>query len=135
MNEIGTYAPSTNSLAFDSSAFLAHDNQGMNVTHGADPANTAPDVPKDQGSAAWLSTILDVIIDPTGEKKKTNPTVSKDAAKTLIWSVLLVVIGLMLLSRGFGLIGEEGAGLVVDISNPTKYPGIGHAIRGLKGKK
>jgi len=56
--------------------------------------------------------------------------------KRIMYGAIFVVIGLFVVSRGFGLLGEEGSGVIVDMENPAKYPGIGHAIQHLKkGKK
>lgn len=55
--------------------------------------------------------------------------------KTLLYPALFVVIGLLVISRGFGMIGEEGTDVLVNLENPQKFPGVGHAIQGIKNRK
>jgi hypothetical protein len=52
--------------------------------------------------------------------------------KPFAYGAIVVVIGLFVVSRGFGLLGEEGSGVIVDMANPVKYPGIGHAVQHFK---
>lgn len=70
------------------------------------------------------------------QEQKTNQTVATSTLYKVAISVLFVVIGLFVLSRGFGLLGEEGSDVIVNLGDPAKFPGIGHAIQGVKkGKK
>jgi hypothetical protein len=134
------YAPTVNPVALLSSPFMTPDGT---VNHGSDPPPAIT-----PGAFNFLKTSLDVITNPTGEKK--TDTVEQNKASVLgslgkilndffskdfLWSVVLVVIGLMLLSRGFGLLGEEGESVIVNLANPDKFPGVGHAIQGLRRKK
>jgi hypothetical protein len=134
------YAPYVNPVALDSMPLVTSDGA---VTHGSDPAAGAPNPPP-QGSTVsvsnWVGNILDSVplLGPAasagviaGTAARSTPQ-STQISQTVIWSVVLVVVGLLLLSRGFGLIGEEGEGVIVNLSNPSKYPGIGHAIQGMK---
>jgi hypothetical protein len=58
-----------------------------------------------------------------------------DNGKRVLYGALFVVVGLFVISRGFGMIGEEGENVVVSLGDPTKFPGIGHAIQGIKKRK
>lgn len=139
------YLPTIAPLALDSSSFVAPDVNGANITHGSDAASTAPAPPATMpisGFAKFFDAIDTSIfgniapgIGRAGVPAEQQKQLTQEASRTVLWSVLLVVIGLMLLSRGFGIIGEEGEGVIVNLSNPSKFPGIGHAIQGMKGKK
>lgn len=139
------YLPQIPPLALEASPFLASDTNGANVTHGSDAASTAPApaVPRGFTVSDFVAGVLSNVpilsdVARTGASatgKQISTEQGKKDLSVLVWSVLLVVIGLMLLSRGFGIIGEEGEGVIVNLSNPSKYPGIGHAIQGMKGSK
>ena len=131
----GTYTPFVNPNALLSMPVVSPDGS---ITHGSEPSNTAPD----SSSYNLFGNILEnVPIFGTaasagamaGTKAASTPESTTKTKNSLV-DVVLVVIGLMLLSRGFGLIGEEGEGVIVQLSNPAKYPGIGHAIQHAKGK-
>ena len=127
----GTYTPFVNPNALLSMPVVSPDGS---ITHGSEPSNTAPSAPSLSASDV-VASVLDVNfltkgIQPGAAAKQQEKT---DWQKVAI-DVVLVVIGLMLLSRGFGLIGEEGEGVIVQLSNPSKYPGFGHAIQHAKGK-
>jgi hypothetical protein len=70
----------------------------------------------------------------TGVGGVLNPN-ANSIAKPIIYAALFVVIGLLIISRGFGMIGEEGSDLVVNLANPEKFPGVGHAIQGIRKRK
>jgi len=139
------YAPYVNPISLETMPLVATDVTGTNVTHGTDAPNTVPPVPSTM-PLAGLAKFFDVIdttifgnivpnIGRSGVTPEAQKQITAEQTKKVLWSVLLVVIGLMLLSRGFGLLGEEGENVIVNLSNPSKYPGIGHAIQGMKGKK
>jgi hypothetical protein len=72
---------------------------------------------------------------PASQTAATAGQKISDTAKKILYGALFVVIGLFIISRGFGLIGEEGASVALNIEDPTKYPGIGHAVQAIKRKK
>jgi hypothetical protein len=81
---------------------------------------------------------------PDGTVIKENPNTkpggvlrpdSTSIAKPVIYAALFVVVGLLVISRGFGLIGEEGSDVVVNLADPKKFPGVGHAIQGIRKRK
>jgi hypothetical protein len=106
--------------------------------------NTAPE--KAVSGTSWINDLMNGILGnvpifseaaKVGAIVGTTSTPKQQAfTKELVYAALFVVIGLMIISRGFGLIGEEGAGTLLELENPAKYPGIGHAIQGIKkGRK
>jgi hypothetical protein len=117
-NLLGT---SANALGSDSAASV---NKGLTT-----PPETAP---KDNyGSKSFLALVLDYSFASKEIKAKADTELSS-RWNVVLWSALLVVIALFLFSRGLGMIGEEGEGIVVDMASPVKYPGIGHAVQGMK---
>lgn len=81
---------------------------------------------------------------PDGTVIKENPNTklggvlrpdSTSITKPVIYAALFVVVGLLIISRGFGLLGEEGANIAVNLTNPEKFPGVGHAIQGIRKRK
>jgi hypothetical protein len=113
-----------------------------NANSAKQAMNTPPETISDKGFFSSLFDVIDTSIygglglRQIGVSKEDQARKTAVAQKTFVWSILFIVIGLMIISRGFGLIGEEGAGVLVDIADPAKYPGIGHAIQHIKkGKK
>jgi hypothetical protein len=156
MNEGTSYAPGLNLTALEASPFTWGDGALANASgtsanaSGSDSAaivqtalNTPPETAPKYGVKTAFSDIWDtffgsgpIVETPkaAAERKKIESEQSLLERYPLLWSVLLVVVGIMLLSRGFGLLGEEGENVVVNLSDKNKYPGIAHAIHGLKGK-
>jgi|ERR1035437_695497 hypothetical protein len=129
---------------------LANANGTTAMATGADPLNsaktnmgTSPETAV--SGTSWINDLMNGVLGNVpilSEAGKvgaiagaTSTPAQKAATKTVVYAVIFVFIGLMIVSRGFGLIGEEGGEKVLELSNPTKYPGIGHAIQGMKGSK
>lgn len=141
------YAPFTNPVALEAASWqfgdaaLASSHGTSAVVSGADSAqsaHTAFDTPPEtKKSSTDIGSVLDFYLKDVGERVIGKG--SGDASlpwyerhSTLLWSVVLVVLGLFMFSRGLGLIGEGAEDSVETIGNPSKYPGIGHAIQAMK---
>ena len=147
MSDIG-YVPGVNLTALESSPVSWGGGASANIlgtsanASGSDPAahvdkalTTPPETaPKaGYGSMTFLESVLDIL--PESLVSKVPGSNKTTFSRTLIYSVVLVVIALLVFSRGLGMLGEEGAGVIVDMGDPAKYPGIGHAVQGFKGRK
>lgn len=142
------YSPYITKTALDASPVVMASSDGIQAIHtGADAAalanNSASNAPQNpQGFGLTFNEFLNnlPLIGPaaqigvgTGMAIAEKPKAAA-VTKNIVYGALIVVIGLLVLSRGFGLLGEEGSDIVVNLGNPKKYPGIGHAIQGLKNR-
>lgn len=143
------YAPLINPTALDAMTLQFGDGALANsvgtsaVVSGADPAananaamNTPPETKPNKGLS--VGSVLDFMLESWADniKKPENQSLPwYERHSTLLWSIVLVVLALFMFSRGLGMIGEEGVSTIVQLEDPTKYPGIGHAVRAMRKNK
>ncbi len=151
-----TYAPYVTKTALDSMPLSWGDSALANTfgttaqatgTDSADGVSQAMATPPETAAKKdWYSIFISAL---EGSVAQNAPTSGKLLGQTLptsqsleekkatwrkiLYAALFVVIGLLVISRGFGLLGEEGSDVIVNLGDPKKFPGIGHAVKGLKG--
>lgn len=148
MAETSVYQPYVNPVALEAATWrfgddaLASAHGTSAVVSGADPSASVSQSmdtpPATKPNPISVGNVLDYfLLDVVGNKGEKAGSSSPwyERYSTILWSVLLVVLGLLLFSRGLGLIGEESASTVLSIEDPAKYPGIGHAIQRMKKRK
>lgn len=135
------YLGAPTKTALDASPFVIPETS--QIVTGSDPATSAPDHgfgenPPD-GSASWTDKFFTYGPNARARFEAANKAAGESTQsgsftsfKPVLYGALVVVIGLLIVSRGFGLLGEEGENVVVSLGNPQKFPGVGHAISGLK---
>ena len=150
MSDLG-YIPGVNLTALESSPVSWGGGAAANYLGtssnaiGSDPvasvdraASTPPEtVPNaSYGTKGFLAAVLDFAnpLSSADTKTKAEDKITS-GFNVVLWSVLLIVIALFLFSRGLGMIGEEGMGIVENMADPVKMPGIGHAVQGIKKYK
>lgn len=140
-----TYLPTVNAMALDSSTWqwgdgaLANSFGTVAQASGTDAAagvNTALVTPPET-KRFDLSDYLVIGSDAVAKKKAqlaAQGATDSGSFKPYFYGAIAVVIGILVISRGFGLLGEQGESVAVSLANPAKYPGIGHAVQSLKRK-
>ena len=154
------YTPQVTKTALDSMPFQLPGDEVSKTFTGSDAASTVAKSlstePQGSNESDWstrLNKIFENVLSnnlytdmtlPDGSVVKANPNTkpggvlrpdSTSFLKPILYGAIFVVVGLFVISRGFGMIGEEGENVVVSLGDPTKFPGIGHAIQGIKKRK
>jgi hypothetical protein len=154
------YTPQVTKTALDSMPFTLPGEEVSKTFTGSDAYSTVASSlatePQVAGSTDFNTRLNNILTGalsnnlytdmtmPDGSVIKANPNTkpggvlrpdSNSILKPILYGALFVVVGLFVISRGFGMIGEEGENVVVSLGDPTKFPGIGHAIQGIKKRK